>query len=662
MRKAIYIAGILFMFSFLIILQDDFNQEWKQVQREFAALEENRFYSAASDERAPNIEIIQTVSEGLKRIDRCQTCHLGIEEDKYRDSEQPYRTHPGKLLTSHKPKTFGCTSCHLGQGYAVSYSASAHEEVEHWNETMLPGALIQASCGTCHLAEEVPEAAILTRGRIIIRDKGCTGCHDIGEFFEDEPRGPDLAGLGNKVRRGWLFHWLKDPQEYLKNSRMPTFKFTDEEILNLVEYLMSLDHKDSPPHIINQKASDAGDESRGKRLISESRCISCHSIKGRGGKLSAELERVGDKVREEWLPNFLRNVHYYQPAKIMLEYNFTDQDALDIAAYIFEDYSDEEYEIPEEAKPTGRPVSDTRTEQRISDGRKLYAKRGCDACHTISGRRLSSKTGAKLTTIGSRLESSLDFGAVTDVKPTLYNWLYMKLKQPDVFDSTSIMPQFHLSDREAFAVTVALLANRRNEYASQYLVKETERSIYKRPSGAFGELFEKYSCISCHSIDKYGGDISTAPLTIQGSKVKFEWLKDYLIKPYAIRPLLTERMPRFRMTERESALMAGYIKDVYVSDDIPRFMEYDLTSEERTEGKELFYDMGCTSCHIVNKSGGYVGPQLDHVGDRLEAGWIYVWLLDPLKYKAQTIHPDYGFTKEQARKLTAFLVTLREQE
>jgi cytochrome c2 len=278
-----------------------------------------------------------------------------------------------------------------------------------------------------------------------------------------------------------------------------------------------------------------------------------------------------------------------------------------------------------------------------------------NGCHTIEGKRLSPKIGAKLNRIGNRLESTLDFGDISDVTPTLYNWLFMKLKKPDVFDSTSIMPNFHFTDEEAFAITVALLGNREYDYGSEYYVHENESSLYKRPAGEFGELFERYSCISCHSIDNYGGNISTAPLTIEGSKVKHEWLKDYLIRPYAIRPLLTERMPRFRMTEREAALMADYIKKVYVSDAIPRFMEYELSSAEADSGAVLYDELECSACHIVNKKGGYIGPQLDDVGNRLEAGWIYTWLLDPLTYKPETIHPDYGFTEEQARQLTALL-------
>lgn len=662
MRTAIYISGLLFFASFWLILQDDFGQEWKQTQRQFAELDENQYYSSLPEAYSATIALEQIVVEGLSRIDRCPTCHLGINNEKYVQAEQPFSTHPGDLLNFHKTKEFGCTSCHQGQGYSVSYEKAAHEKLEFWNETMLPGELLQASCGTCHLSEEVKEADILTAGRLTIKNRGCTGCHDIGEFYEEENLGPDLGGIGNKVNKAWLFHWLKNPKEYLKNARMPSYRLDDDEILNLTEYLMSLDEKDSPPHPIDPSAFEEGDEDAGKILIGESRCISCHALKGRGGKLAPELERVGDKVRENWLPNFLRNVHYYQLEKKMLEYNFSDQNTIDIAAYIFEEYSDEEYSLPEGLPGSDAPLSSSEKKRRTKAGKKLFAKYGCSGCHSINGQNPPTKVGPKLTNIGNRLESSLEFGDHQDILPTLYNWLFMKLKKPDTFDSTNYMPDFHLSDRESFEVTVALLGNKENRYAQEFLVHEKKESLYKKPGGEFGELFEKYSCITCHSIDKYGGSLSTVPLTMEGSRVKFEWLRDYLILPYAIRPILVERMPRFRMTEREASLMANYIKTVYISDDIPRYFEYEIKPDDAIVGKQIVDSLQCVNCHIINEKGGYLGPQLDNCGDRLEAGWVFSWLLDPLKYKPKTIQPDFGFSDKQARQVTAYLMTKRQDK
>lgn len=661
MKIAIYISGILLLISLVVILQDDFNQEWKQVQRQFAELDENRYHSGANERYGPRIAIEQIVVDGLNQIDRCPTCHLGIDDKKYRYCDQPFSTHPGDILTSHEIKEFGCTSCHLGQEFAVSYEKAAHEKLEFWSETMLPRELIQASCGTCHLSEEVPGAGFLTSGRLLIKDKGCNGCHNINDFFEEESLGPGLQGIGNKVTQAWLYHWLKNPREYLKNARMPSFQLSTDEIIYLVEYLMTLDEDDAPPKPVMGSVAETGDEDNGQILVAESRCISCHSIHERGGKLAAELERISDKVRPEWLPNFLNNVHYYQPEKVMLEYHFTEQDALDIAAYMLEDFSDEEYELPREAVSLYEPMPISRKEERVALGRKIYAKKGCGGCHTIDGVNDQPKVGPKLTNLGSRLESALDFSDYTDILPTLYNWIFMKIKQPTVFDSASVMPHFFLSDREAFEITIALLGNKDSDYATEYLVPETKGSVFKRPSGEFGDLFERYSCISCHSIDRYGGTMSTVPLTIEGSKVKFDWLKDYLIRPYALRPILTERMPRFRMTEREASLMAEYIKTVYVSDEIPRFLEYEFKPDDAAIGKYITDSLQCINCHIIGDKGGYLGPSLVNCGDRLEAGWVYAWMIDPRKYRPTTIQPDFGFSETEARQITAYMMTLTEK-
>lgn len=657
MKRWIASASIVLLGSFVLILMDDFNQEWKQIQHRFTEIPENVYRSTVDEDFSFNSGIQQIVSAGLGRVDRCITCHLGIDDAKYISAEQPFRTHPGNILATHDIKRFGCTSCHLGQGFAVSYEGAAHRKLEFWNETMLPHALMQSSCGTCHLSEEVPETGILTKGRLLIKDKGCTGCHEINDFFEEERRGPDLDGIGNKVTRAWLYNWLKDPRDYLVSPRMPSFRFNDEQLLSLVAYLMSFDGRATPPHPITAMPLVAGDPDRGKILVSESRCISCHAIKGRGGTLAPELERIGDKVREEWLPNFLRNVHYYQASKTMLQYNFDDQEALDVAAFLLDEFWEEGYELPADAAASADRSTRSQRRELIDAGQRLFNRSGCGGCHDVPDHLRSPKVGPKLSNIGNRLESKLDFGVHDDVLPTLYNWIFMKIKEPTVFDSTGIMPHYLLSDEEAYEITTALLGNKANDYATEFLVLETERSLYKKPGGEFGELFERYSCISCHSIDMYGGTLSTVPLTIEGSTVQYEWLKSYLIKPYAIRPILTERMPRFRMTEKEAALIADYIKRVYVSDEIPRYMEYDLSPADVPAGEELFRSLACATCHIIDDQGGYLGPELDNTGRRLEAGWVFMWLLHPQKYRPETIHPDFDLSDEDARQLTAYLMT-----
>src|SRR5262249_22149019 len=75
-------------------------------------------------------------NEPLMRVERCQTCHMGIERAGFEGEEQPYATHPHRdVLSAHHPvEKFGCTVCHAGQGVALTVSA-AHGELHIFDQT-----------------------------------------------------------------------------------------------------------------------------------------------------------------------------------------------------------------------------------------------------------------------------------------------------------------------------------------------------------------------------------------------------------------------------------------------------------------------------------------------------------------------------------------------
>ena len=154
--------------------------------------------------------------------------------------------------------------------------------------------------------------------------------------------------------------------------------------------------------------------------------------------------------------------------------------------------------------------------------------------------------------------------------------------------------------------------------------------------------------------------MSTVALDMTGSKVRKDWLFGYLKKPYAVRPMVTPRMPRFRMTDEESKYMTDYISAVFVDDSIPEDFEDHFLPGDVDRGKRLFEEKGCISCHILGKGGGYVGPQLNTVGSRLKSGWIFKWLLSPQQYKPDTREPNHGFSEDEARALSAYLSSLKQ--
>jgi cytochrome c1 len=53
---------------------------------------------------------------------------------------------------------------------------------------------------------------------------------------------------------------------------------------------------------------------------------------------------------------------------------------------------------------------------------------------------------------------------------------------------------------------------------------------------------------------------------------------------------------------------------------------------------------------------------LTHVGSRLTAAWVYAWLKDPSTLRPGTQEPKRNMSDEDARALTAFLMSQKGGE
>ena len=164
------------------------------------------------------------------------------------------------------------------------------------------------------------------------------------------------------------------------------------------------------------------------------------------------------------------------------------------------------------------------------------------------------------------------------------------------------------------------------------------------PGGAVGALIDRYRCLSCHRIGDRGGDISTAALTFEGSKVKRDWLVQYLVLSYTLRPILEERMPVFRMPREHATMLADAIASFYVDPSIPddAFAGRPGTDADAAEGQRLYTTLGCRGCHIIGTAGGYVGPPLGDSASRLKSGWVFTWLKGPQRWRSDARCPDFG--------------------
>ena len=59
---------------------------------------------------------------------------------------------------------------------------------------------------------------------------------------------------------------------------------------------------------------------------------------------------------------------------------------------------------------------------------------------------------------------------------------------------------------------------------------------------------------------------------------------------------------------------------------------------------------------------GYIGPTLTHVGSRLTAAWIYQWMKNPQSLRPGTVEPNRDMSDEDARAVTAFLMSQKGGE
>ncbi|MBZ5637335.1 MAG: c-type cytochrome [Acidobacteriia bacterium] len=625
-----------------------FQQRYRQM-----GIERAKTVKAAREYRERPVRIEQLWLRDLgDRVDRCTTCHVGTTDPLMTDVPEPFRRHPATYHTPRDLKRLGCTSCHGGQGPAT-VADDAHGTAPDSGPPMTPTPYLESGCGWCHTTASPPEAPVLERGRAVMARAGCFACHRVQgrEGFRSDA--PSLTTLPLKTGGEWLRQWLKGPRDVDPNTPMPDFHLADEEINDLSHYLFGQAvPRDLTDRVVTASREPAGEAANGKKIFSESRCISCHTVEGKGNGSAPELSKVASWAARGWLLAFVRDPRAFYPRTRMPQYHFSEVESRDLVAYMEEELKD--FNAPPNLlEPL--PVNRTRAEA----GEKLFRRYGCFACHAGGGAAESEEVGPELTAIGDKRASSLDFGLRHDVSRDLPDWLAAKIESPRSFAPNLKMPSFDFNADDTRAVVTALLSFRAEPVAEGYR-PAAHAPIAMVPGGEVGRLIDRYRCLSCHQIGALGGDLSTAPLTREGSKVKKEWLLDYLMLPYSIRPILEERMPNLRIPREDALALANAVDAFYVDPGIPDdpFRDRPVSDADPAEGERLYVTLGCRACHITGSSGGYYGPPLTDTAKRLKPGWLYVWLKGPQRWRADVRCPDYGLSDTDALRLTSYLGTL----
>jgi cbb3-type cytochrome oxidase cytochrome c subunit len=344
--KIALIAGAMFLLlGNGFIIYKNYGTEWRRYQRQYLDMVIAKTSDPAAkkviEERAPRIEQIVTTGFGRERVDRCITCHAGIDDERFVDAPQPFRTHP-KIAGNHPYRTFGCTTCHDGNGRGLA-TADAHGEGKYWLEPLLRGNYIESGCAKCH-GDTLAQTPKLRFGAALFYKKACYGCHKI-EGMSDGKLGPELTRVGAKWDLAYLEESITVPKANSAESIMPTFPLSKDELQSLVIFLKSRTGENLVKGPVEQyntlkewratvPAEVPVTVEAGREVFASKHCDACHSINGVGGKIGPDLSVYGLQRTKEWMIQHHINPRSLVGGSIMPDFKYSKSELAAMAEYL----------------------------------------------------------------------------------------------------------------------------------------------------------------------------------------------------------------------------------------------------------------------------------------------------------------------------------------
>jgi cbb3-type cytochrome oxidase cytochrome c subunit len=191
--------------------------------------------------------------------------------------------------------------------------------------------------------------------------------------------------------------------------------------------------------------------------------------------IGPSLRRIGAKLDPGWMVRWIENPHLFRPRTRMPNFQFDEQQAVQIAAFVLS---------------TARQASDEWQKQHpdprvdpaaVGRGKVLIESLGCRGCHALAPDEIAGQLGADKD-IAPNLSAIAE---KTDAR-----WIYNWIKNPRGYSANARMPNLRLSDDEARSITAYLttlgerkpappdldarLADAANVAAGEKLVRSTD--------------------------------------------------------------------------------------------------------------------------------------------------------------------------------------------
>ncbi|MFQ5637497.1 MAG: c-type cytochrome [bacterium] len=598
---------VCFIFFGLAAIEETFLREWKNYQEEYKEI----LLSKAEDETQVQlakefpVKIKQLILDHFNRVDRCISCHNGIEDPRMSEQMPPHASHSGETIKNHPVDKFGCSICHGGQDRALTVkNVFAREEDVHWDVPILPLEYVQSSCGKCHLAvfdknQTLAGAEVLLKGKDIFYREGCLSCHNIRGT--GGMTGLELTNQGRKTKHeysfqyiekehtveNWLLEHFLNPQKVSGVSEMPAVNLPADEMTALITFTMGL----YAPKFSSQYYSlDGIKEFKGERPAFEGKeaydqfCAVCHGDNGEGQDyrvFEASVPKLNNQdflavASDDMIRSTIKNGRSGRTMSSWAESNGgLSESEIDGLVNLIKSWK---------AKPpTFSEVRSSRSD--IALGAKLFRSR-CGTCHGLSGEG--------------------------GIGPSLNNQDFLRLASNELLYKTIVvgrqntaMPSWSRLSKTEIASLIAFIRS----WQSTPSIRLTSAKISGDVKN--GESLFKSMCVGCHG--KYGqGSVGPAILNRDFLAAASDEFILYSIsrgrRQSAMRSWSKDFQGITQLSRQEMNDIVAFIRSN--ADQKPATIVTGITPGTPANGQTLYESM-CSGCHGVNGEGKH-GPALNN--------------------------------------------------
>ena len=474
-------------------------------------------------------------------------------------------------------------------------------------------------------------------GRKIVDALRCGTCH--AGWGESEPlRAPDLTTALPHLSDEAVLQRLMNGTD---NHTMPHYGMTEGQAKSAVSWLRSV--IPSSGSELPAATLKKGDREAGERLLLTLGCVACHQVTAdvseREWYGGPALLAGGSKRSRGWLEAWFRDPSQLNAAHRMPVFSLSDDERRQLAVALSR-------EQQAESGNAETRLSERLTASQTVAGRELVVSARCASCHRIPGLEKPSQLS---------FISGAEALAATAAGRSCVN-------APAASAAGGLRPQFRTGADAAEAMRVWLGT-----------IEVPLHSADPGDSAAGVLLMQRNGCVSCHDRDGEVG-LSALAADLERQRDDLRGQSEYLIPPALTAvgdrlrdevllesiqgkvserrlPWLLVRMPKFVLTEGESASIAGgLVAEDRIPDAAdalrPELFEHLnpqhpalATAEQLVAGSQMSGAGGfnCIACHKAgrfeprNVAPGTRGSDLLVMGRRLRSRYFMRWMQNPIR-------------------------------